>query len=447
MNTRMKARFAAVVIVCAASAAPAVAPLAHGQPAAAEPTATGAPSSSPPPFTTPDTSACPHREHTPPPVDESEAPLPGQQPPPDLPVPATAVGGTKLGSCELVWPAGAPQPPADTSAAGWVLADIDSGEVLAAKDPHGRHRPASTIKVLLALVVLEHLDMDATVTGTQEDADIEGSKAGVGPGGTYTNRQLLLALMMNSGNDAANNFARQLGGVERTVELMNQRARQLGAFDTRTASPAGLDGPGMSTSAYDLALIFQHAMDQPAFREAVSTVLTDFPGYPANPAVPGDFDRPGFAMANDNLLLQNYPGAIGGKTGFTNDSRHTFLGAAERDGRRLVAVLLRGEMTHSALWQQAAALLDYGFALDKGARVGALVTEGEAQAIAAQLDNPAGGTTLAGAHGDGASPGADDGGGLSGTALALLLGGAALVVALAAASYRISRDTPRHTRS
>ena len=267
-----------------------------------------------------------------------------------------------MAECGVVAVSGAPVPPTVT-AASWVLADLDSGRVLAAYDPHARHRPASLIKVLTALVAIRRLDPQAVVVGTPADAQAQGSRVGIAPGGLYTVRQLLLGLLLNSGNDAANALAGQLGGVEATVAEMSETARRLGALDTRPASTSGLDGPGMSASAYDLALLFREAMRLPLFAETIATRLADFPG-------PGP-GRPGYRISNDNKLLAAYPGALGGKTGFTDDARHAFIGAAARGGRRLVAVLLRAEQP---MWTQAAQLLDYGFALPPGTEaVGTLV--------------------------------------------------------------------------
>jgi D-alanyl-D-alanine carboxypeptidase (penicillin-binding protein 5/6) len=269
-----------------------------------------------------------------------------------------------MAECGLILPDGAPPPPDGISAASWLVADATSGEVLAARDPHDRHRPASTIKLLTALLAAQRLPADQVVTATQADASQEGSRAGIGPGGTYTVRQLLTGLLLVSGNDAAHALAEQLGGVAATVEQMNKLAATLGALDTRTASPSGLDGPGMSTSAYDLALVFRQALRNPLLFELLNTAQTDFPGFG---------DRPGFRMGNDNRLLANYPGAMGGKTGFTDDARHTYLGAAIRDGRPLIVVLLRGEQRPVPMWEQATHLLDYGFTLPRGRGVGVLV--------------------------------------------------------------------------
>ncbi|WP_280389768.1 D-alanyl-D-alanine carboxypeptidase family protein, partial [Nocardia wallacei] len=285
-------------------------------------------------------------------------------------------GGDKLGACGLVLPDGAPPVPADISAAAWVIADLDTGRVLAAKDPHGRYRPASTIKVLLAAVALRTLDLDKVVVGTQEDANADGTRVGIGPGGRYTNKQLMQALIMASGNDAAHAVAMQLGGMKATVEKMNDLAKRLRALDTRAATPSGLDGPGMSTSAYDLATLFREAMTIPTFAELVHTEQVDFPGFPANPQIPGDQDHPGFPIANDNHLLYDYEGTLGGKTGYTDDARQTFVTAAERGGHRLVVTLLQAEVLPIRPPQQAARLLDYGFALASGDGVGALPDAG-----------------------------------------------------------------------
>ncbi|WP_245650088.1 D-alanyl-D-alanine carboxypeptidase family protein [Millisia brevis] len=345
--------------------------VAAGAPAAAQPTGDDTVTT---PVTTPDTSACPHRSTPPPPVDTSEVPRPGRSTPDPVPVPDEPVGGGRLDECGVIVPDGAAALPDGLTASAWVLADVTDGVVLAAKDPHGRYRPASTIKTLLAAVALQRLDPARVITATAADAVVEGSAAGIGAGGTYTNYQLLQGLLMASGNDAAHAIAAQLGGEDRAAEMMTSVARDFGARDTRVARPSGLDGPGMSTSAYDMALILTYGLTNPTFRELISTPQAEFPGYPADGAVPGDVDRPGFTLGNDNQLLHNYPGALGGKTGFTDDARHTFVGAAERDGRTLVVTVMAAEVGGLAPWQQAAALLDWGFAGDPADAVGTIAT-------------------------------------------------------------------------
>ncbi|MFB9744921.1 D-alanyl-D-alanine carboxypeptidase family protein [Pseudonocardia sulfidoxydans] len=289
----------------------------------------------------------------------------GPTPVAPLPVQDPAVGGPALGSCDLVLPAGAPAVPAGIDAAGWVVADLDSGAVLAARDAHGRQRPASTLKLLTTLVVLDRLPMDQVVTGDMSDVQVDGSRAGIGPGGTYTVQQLLSGLLLNSGNDTAHALARTLGGVPQTLDLMQQRAAAMGALDTRPATPSGLDGPGMSSSAYDLALLFRAALRNATFAELTQTRLVQFPGFGTHA---------GFMLSNDDPLLRSYDGALGGKTGFTDAARHTFVGAAKRDGRRIVVALVRGEQQPVRMVAQASALLDYGFAMPPGlAPVGTLV--------------------------------------------------------------------------
>jgi D-alanyl-D-alanine carboxypeptidase (penicillin-binding protein 5/6) len=332
-------------------------------------------------------SSCPNRALPPAPVDTSEEPPPGGTRPEPLPVPDSPVGGARMGECGLIGPSGAEEPPANITAASWVISDLDSGAVLAAKDPHARERPASLIKVLLAIVVIRELRQDMMLVGTAEDANQEGTRVGLGAGGQYSVHQLLFALIMHSGNDAAHALAGALGGVPAALGKMNALAKELGALDTRTPTPSGLDGPGMTTSAYDQSVIFRTAMKLKDFAEAAGTRQIDFPGYGG---------KPGFKVNNDNPLMGKYKGFLGGKTGFTDDARHTYLGAAARGEHRLAVVLLRGERVGSQpLGDQGAKLLDYGFSLaEKGNRpVGALVDrspEAQPKGDVSSGDNPAG---------------------------------------------------------
>lgn len=306
--------------------------------------------------------ACPYQISTPPAVDSSEVPTAGDPPQP-LAVPSDPVGGDALGGCGVITAPGTPPVPNDVSAESWLVADLDSGDVIAAKDPHGRHRPASIIKVLIATEALRELPIHKVVAGTVDDASAEGTRVGIGQGGHYSIGDILHGLLMHSGNDAAHALAMQMGGMDATLTKLNDLAGKLGGRDTRVATPSGLDGPGMSTSAYDIGLFYRYAWQNPTFAEIVSTQKFDFPGR-------GDA---GYPIENDNQLLYNYPGAMGGKTGYTDDAGQTFVGAANRDGRRLVAVLMRGTRQPIAPWEQAAHLLDYGFASAPGTKVGTLI--------------------------------------------------------------------------
>ena len=267
--------------------------------------------------------ACPYQVNTPPAVDSSEVPTAGDPPQP-LAVPSDPVGGDALGGCGVITAPGTPPVPGDISAEAWLVADLDTGDVIAAKDPHGRHRPASIIKVLVAMQALRDLPIHKVVAGTPDDASAEGTKVGIGDGGHYSIRDILHGLLMHSGNDAAHALAMQMGGMDATLIKLNDLASKLGGRDTRVATPSGLDGPGMSTSAYDIGLFYRYAWQNPTFAEIVATRSFDFPGR-------GDA---GYPVENDNQLLYNYPGAMGGKTGYTDDAGQTFVGAANHDGRQ-----------------------------------------------------------------------------------------------------------------
>lgn len=361
------ARTMRAALVAVLSTVFAAAPLASASPGTVAPT---------PAITTPVTDHCPHRIHTPPPVDTSEIVAPGETTPTPLPVPDKPVGGPRLGSCGVVAdPALGPVPTRLTSAA-WLIADLDSGEIIAAKDPHGRYRPASTIKILLALVALDELNLDTVVEPQPEDWAAEGDSCGMGPGGHYTTRDLLTGLIVVSGNDCAHALARELGGVPATLAKMNAKAKELHADDTRAATPSGLDAAGMSSSPYDLAILFRTAMGDSTFREMIGLRTFRFPGYPKRPDVPGDKDHPAYLMQTSNhLLLEQDPGMLGGKTGYTDDAKKTFVGAAERDGRRIVIVQMFGlTLETDSYWDQARSMFDYGFRAPRGTSLGTLVT-------------------------------------------------------------------------
>jgi len=348
----------AVAAACALAAVTAVVPAGSARAAGTPPTGASRPTAQ---------AVCPEGIAPPPPEDSSEQPEPGQPDPPPVPVPPSPVGGPEMGACGLVLPPGAPPPPEQVQVAGWTLADLDSGAVLAARGPHVRERPASTIKVLTALLAIRELKMSDTIVGTQQDADQEGSKVGIEPGQTYTVQQVLTGMLLRSGNDAAHALAARLGGDQATTAKMTELAHRLGARDTRIATPSGLDGPGMSTSAYDLAVIFREAMRHPEFARAVATPRMTLPAKPGQPPT---------EITNENKVLREYPGALGGKSGFTTDARHTFIAAAQRGNRRLVAVLVRGEnKPPNYQHRQAMRLLDYGFDLPPGQPVGQLAEQ------------------------------------------------------------------------
>jgi len=280
-------------------------------------------------------------------------------------VSVSLVGATTTAAADAgVQPVGSvpiPDGPAQT----WLVADLDSGQVLAARDENVRHPPASTIKVLLALVALDELSLDSTVVADPADSQVECNCVGVKAGRTYTTRQLLDGLLLVSGNDAADTLAHMLGGPGATVAKMDAKAASLGAVNTHASTPSGLDGPGGSgwSTAHDLAVIFRAAMANPVFAQITAEPSAMFPG-----------DNGDHPIVNHDELLTRYPGAIGGKTGFTDAARKTFVGAAARGGRHLVVAMMYG-LVHEGgptYWDQAASLLDWGFALNPQSAIGAL---------------------------------------------------------------------------
>jgi D-alanyl-D-alanine carboxypeptidase (penicillin-binding protein 5/6) len=271
---------------------------------------------------------------------------------PPLDVPEDPVGGPRMGECRVVLPANAALPPDKLTAASWVIADQDTGDVLAAYAPHARQRPAGTIKVLLALVALRDLAPDTVIVGTKDDTLQKLSKVGLVADGKYTARDLIRALIVTSGSDVANALARELGGADEAVKKMNALAFDLKAYDTRVVNPYGMDAPGMSTSAFDTAVIYREAMLNPEFADAT--------GSPNVSIQPQGKRNTTITRPNDNKLLDTFKGAIGGKAGLTDAAKSTFVGSAERSGRRVLVSIMRSE---KAPFDQAASLLEYGFNL------------------------------------------------------------------------------------
>ena len=246
------------------------------------------------------------------------------------------------------------QPAAVSAPAGpaqaWLVADMVSGRILAEKDAYAQHAPASTIKALLAMVVLDQFSPDAAARATPSSTDVECSCVGLVPGAVYTTRQLLDALLMVSGNDAANLLGEMLGGPQAAVAKMNAKAVQVGARNTRAGSPSGLDGPGWEsiTTPQDLAVIYRTALNYPLFAQILHQSTAQFP----------DGSGGVKQIASHDHLLPNYPGFIGGKTGYTNLAQETYVAMAQRNGHRLIAVMMYGK---DDLWDQGRALLDWGF--------------------------------------------------------------------------------------
>jgi D-alanyl-D-alanine carboxypeptidase (penicillin-binding protein 5/6) len=338
---------------------------------------------------------------------------------------ADVIGGPALGSPGVVVHAGPGSTPLPAvQADSWLVADLTTGDVLAAKAAHRRARPASMLKTLTAVTLMPTLPMKGVHTATYAEATADGGHVGIVPGATYTHEDLWHGLLLPSGNDAAAALADSYGGMAKTVTAMQAQARTLQAFDTFVKNPSGLDADGQVSSAYDMALIARAAMQLPDFQGVTSALRYDFPGKPGNP-------RPTYKIYTQNrLLLHGYHGTIGGKTGFTSLAHRTFWGAATRGGHTLVVTLFQiGEPTERA----ARALLDWGFANDgKVTPVGTLVdpaepSHGTGPAASAPADVPA--------TGPGAGTSASASGGSRSITAGALAGVLVLVVAAAGAFW------------
>jgi D-alanyl-D-alanine carboxypeptidase (penicillin-binding protein 5/6) len=252
-------------------------------------------------------------------------------------------------------------------ASSFVLADLDTGQVLAARDPHGKYLPASTIKVLTAVTLLPLIPPTTPIVATYDDAAVEGTRVGIVEKMTYTADDLFRAMLMVSGNDAALALSHAVGGPATAVAKMNAEAQRLQGLDTTAKTVHGLDAQGQVTSAYDLALFGKAALQIPAFNTYVTTRTANFPAPPKKKG-----GKPtSFQIYTHDRLLTNYTGALGLKNGYTVAAQGTFVGAAERNGHRLIVTLMHAD---PLVWHDAAHLLDWGFANeDKVTPVGTLV--------------------------------------------------------------------------
>ncbi|MFE7842282.1 D-alanyl-D-alanine carboxypeptidase family protein [Streptomyces sp. NPDC057474] len=255
--------------------------------------------------------------------------------------------------------AGAPRVPQDISAVSWLVADADSGAVLAAHDAHRKLPPASTLKTLFALTVLPGLP--AGLRHTVESEELAGigagsSLVGVEENRTYRVADLWRGVFLSSGNDAVRVLAALNGGWRATAEQMQDKALALGARDTRVVSPDGYDAPGQVSSAYDLAVFGRAGLRNAEFAEYCSTTTATFPA--------GGWS---YGIQNTNRLLtgagvERYPGLIGIKNGYTGNAGNTLIAAAKRGGRTLVVTVMRPRSgSRFAVYEEARSLLDWGF--------------------------------------------------------------------------------------
>ncbi|HKV31165.1 MAG TPA: D-alanyl-D-alanine carboxypeptidase family protein [Candidatus Dormibacteraeota bacterium] len=242
-------------------------------------------------------------------------------------------------------------PPPVIKARSALLLDVDTGKILFQVDPHGRHAPASLTKVLTALVALDQLRIDQTVTVPPSINQLpwDSTRMGLRAGERLTVRDLLYGLFLNSGNDAAITLAEAAMPRATFMALMNARAARLGMADTHFVNPIGLDDPGHYTSAADLA-------------RAATELMRSFPevaAMAATPSVtlPATGTHHAYSLYNLNELVRKYAGASGLKTGWTGHAGGCLIATATRGGRHQMVVLLASPR----IFDEAAALLDYGF--------------------------------------------------------------------------------------
>ena len=310
------------------------------------------------------------------------------------------VGGDELyGSGLLVGGAATPLPA--VGAKSFLIADLDTGDVLAAQNAHAPLPPASTIKMLTALTVLPRVDLDGVYVASGDDVRVEGSKVGIVEGSTYTARQLFEGMFLVSGNDAANAVASLTGDFEGTLAQMQAEAGRLQAYDTVVQTPHGLDAAGQVSSAYDLALMARAGLQDPDFTDLATLGNSTFPM--SGTAEPQS--RPTFEIWNQNTLVTgDYEGAIGVKSGFTTEAGRTLAAAAERDGQRYLVTLMGIE---GSTYETGELYLDWAF--DNGSQlepVGSLVAPKFASApsdgavvLSASGAGPAGEVSAAGSLG------------------------------------------------
>ena len=236
-----------------------------------------------------------------------------------------------------------------TSAKAHILLEASSDAVLAQKNADARLPMASTTKIMTALAALDALPLDTTVRIPAAAVGVEGSSVYLAQDETLTLKELLYALLLESANDAAVAIAIAVdGSVDAFADRMNRYAAQLGLKDTHFVNPHGLDDDAHYTTARELALITRAALENPDFREIVSTQKT---------VIPLRGSEGVRLLLNHNRLLREYDGCIGVKTGFTKKTGRCLVSAAERDGVMLIAVTLGAPDD----WNDHSSLLDYGF--------------------------------------------------------------------------------------
>jgi D-alanyl-D-alanine carboxypeptidase (penicillin-binding protein 5/6) len=276
---------------------------------------------------------------------------------------------------------GATEPPSITAETGVVI-DAKTGQVLYNKNMNDQRYPASCTKVMTALLTLENLDLKKTVTIDAETPFTEGSRIYLLEGEQVTVEQLLYALLLESANDSAVALAKQIAGsIPAFADMMNKRAKELGAKNTNFVTPNGLHDDKHVTTAYDLAMIAKYAMTNEEFRKLVTTYRYIIPAtnkqdtrylYNTNRLI---YDEHTKYTINGVQRVAKYEGATGIKTGYTSHAGGCLISGAKRGDTELISVVMKS--TDQGRFSDSIALLDYAFAnyksikaMDKGTILG-----------------------------------------------------------------------------
>ncbi len=239
---------------------------------------------------------------------------------------------------------------AEIQARAAVVMEASTGRVLYAKNPELRLMPASTTKLMTALIAVEKVNLKDVVTISRNAVNVAPTKSGFKEGDKVTVETLLYAALMKSANDAAVALAEAVAGTEEEfVQMMNRKAIALNAVDTKFINPNGLPGKGQYTTAYDLSKIMRQAIKHPVLKEIIGTRAAEL----STEAGKTVFVR------NTNKLLWSDDDLLGGKTGFTNAARHCFVCAGERDNTMLIVTLL-GAPSRTELWKETEDLMAFG---------------------------------------------------------------------------------------
>ena len=258
-------------------------------------------------------------------------------------------GGLVLAALLVLLAQGARSQDLSLAAQSAALVDSYSGEFLYTKNPDAKEYPASSTKILTALIVIEAGNLDQIVTVAPEDTKVEPSSLDLKPGQQFTRRQLLFGMLLKSANDVAMCLARDnAGSVPAFAEKMNLRAAELGAPSSHFVNPHGLHDPNHYTTAHDLVLIARAAMQQPLFRQIVSTIYYTW----RTPT--GQVEE----LRNHNRLLRHFAGCNGLKTGYTRPAQQVLVSSALRGGHEVISVVLHTDKP--GIWVDSKTLLTYG---------------------------------------------------------------------------------------